>query len=117
MKTHLGKNPSHLVLRAIYICGDRRLALINGKFYAEGDNVTVVSLELEIGHTNPDNYSKPAIPAIPVKTAAPIYYVAEVLTDRVVLQGENETTELIFPPPDKSSKSAVPTQRVKGGKS
>lgn len=115
----LAKNTSHLVLRAIFTCGDRRLAMINGKFYGEGDSVVAVLREPESNHAGPDN-AKPAGQVLAVKIAAPTCHVAKVLADRVVLQCENETTELQFLPSDKKSRSAVSTahgtQRVKGGK-
>jgi hypothetical protein len=121
VKMDLAKNTSHLVLRATFICGDRRLAMINGKFYGEGDTVTPDWRSPEINHTGADKTK----PANPVKTERLVYHVAKVLADRVVLQCENETTELQFQASDKKSKSAASPRvtsrglgepRVKDGK-
>jgi hypothetical protein len=60
VKMDLAKNTSHLVLRATFICGDRRLAMINGKFYGEGDTVTPDWRSPEINHTGADK-TKPRV--------------------------------------------------------
>jgi hypothetical protein len=118
MKKNLAQNTSHLVLRATFISGDRRLAMINGKFYGEGDIVAAVPHELEVKRLGPDQ-NNPDGPIIPIKTAGPIYSVAKVFEDRVVLQCENERTELKFLPTDGKSKpgsgTGIRKQPVKGG--
>jgi hypothetical protein len=96
VKIDMAKDTSHLILRATFIHGDRRMAMINSKFYGEGDTL--------INSPEPDSKSRPGknkapIPIIPfntVKTVGQAYQVAEVLEDRVVLKHGEQTVELKF---------------------
>jgi len=109
VKTVFVMDTSHLVLRAIFIQGDRRLAMINSKFYGEGDTLATTAQESDSEIRR--NKSKPANP---VKTAGPAYLVASVFDDHVVLQFESQTTELRFLHADKNSKSGSSGPRNPG---
>jgi hypothetical protein len=65
-----------LLLQATHLRGDRRIALINGAVYAEGD---------EVRPTGPN---------------AVAYTVSRIDQHRVVLQSDDETLELTYPTHD-----------------
>ncbi len=68
--------PGELALQATHLRGDRRIALINGAVYAEGDQI------------------KPTGPTTPTYTVTRIY------PHRVVLGSDDETLELTYPAHD-----------------
>jgi hypothetical protein len=70
------RGPGDLALQATHLRGDRRVALINGAVYSEGDEIQ------------------------PNGPAAAAYTVSRIYLHRVVLAGENRTLELNYPTHD-----------------
>jgi hypothetical protein len=64
--------PSYLELQGTLLCGDRRVALINGAVYSEGEEL------------------KPSGPA------SPAYLVSRIYSHRVLLESETESLELKY---------------------
>jgi hypothetical protein len=74
--TSLSRAPGELALQATHLRGDRRIALINGSVYAEGDEI------------------KPTGPT------ATTYTVTRIYPHRVVLESASQTLELTYPAHD-----------------
>lgn len=100
-KSDLEKQLNLLVLRATFIQGERRLAMINDRFYGEGDLLP-----------HPTPISPPLLgkgPSIEVaKTDLPSWRIVTVFPDKVAAC-QDQTTELKFRPPEKRTRSLSPT--------
>jgi hypothetical protein len=79
--TSAPRGPGDLALQATHLRGDRRVALINGSVYSEGDEIQ------------------------PHGPAATAYTVNRIYLHRVVLAGESQTLELNYPTHDVKLKS------------